>query len=262
VEGLVVVCVGAAAGLAGFTQGVAGFGSTLVALPVLGAVMDARAATPLGCLMALTINLCLLARLHGRVAWRELFMLLGASVPGMALGAWTLWDAPEALLKGLLGAYLVWCGLRGQLGQRGQLSCPASEGAPHRHTGKSLPGGVATGFAAGFLGVAIGVNGPPVVAWASRRLPGRDVLRGTLAGYFLAAGVAIVGSQWAAGLVTSRVMTLFGLSLPVLVTGLAVGAMLCGRISESAFRRAVYGLLMAAGAGLVWQGLDKALAGV
>lgn len=252
-EGLVLACVGAAAGLAGFTQGLAGFGSTLVALPVLGAVMDARAATPLGCLMALAINICLLARLRGRVAWRELFMLLGASAPGMALGAWTLWDAPEALLKGLLGAYIAWCGLRG---------FRASEMRPRSAIGNSLSGGVATGFAAGFLGVAIGVNGPPVVAWASRRLPGRDVLRGTLAGYFLAAGVAIVGSQWAAGLVTSRVITLFGLSVPVLLAGLGVGAMLCGRISESAFRRAVYGLLMAAGAGLVWQGLDKALTGV
>ncbi len=245
-------CVAAAAGLAGFTQGLAGFGSTLVALPVLGAVLEARTATPLGCLMALGVNICLVARLRGRVAWRELVVLLMASVPGMALGAWMLWDAPEALLKGLLGAYLVWCGARGV--------ATAGRGIPSI-VGMALPGGVATGLVAGVLGVAIGVNGPPVVAWASRRLVGRDVLRATLAGYFLAAGVGIVGSQWAAGLVTPRVLWLFGLSLPALGLGLAAGATFCGRISEPAFRRVVFTLLTVAGCGLLWQAANTTAAG-
>lgn len=242
----------AAAGLAGFTQGLAGFGSTLVALPVLGAVLPARVATPLGCLMALAVNVCLLFGLRGRVARRELTVLLAASTPGMALGVWTLWDAPEALLKLLLGGYIVWCGARGLV---------AAATGPDR-PGASWPGAVATGLAAGFLGVAIGVNGPPVVAWASRRLASRDVLRATLSGYFLAAGAAIVGSQWAAGLVTPQVLGLFGMSLPALAAGLACGGMLCGRISETGFRRAVYGLLTTAGTGLVWQGLDKAGLGI
>jgi len=245
--------VGAAAGLAGFTQGLAGFGSTLVALPVLGAVLPARAATPLGCLMALAINACLIARLRGRVSWRDLGLLLAASLPGMALGAWMLGDAPEALLKGLLGGYLIWCGARGYR---------AASRPPHAPAGGRLADGAAAGLAAGFLGVAIGVNGPPVVAWASRRMTCRDALRATLAGYFLAAGTGIVGAQWAKGLVTPQVLGLFALSLPALAVGLTAGALLCGRISEPGFRRAVFGLLTAAGVGLVWQALDKVRLGV
>jgi uncharacterized membrane protein YfcA len=241
--------VAAAAGLAGFTQGLAGFGSTLVALPLLGAVLPARAATPLGCLMALGINACLIARLRGRVAGRDLSLLLAASLPGMAVGAWMLGDAPEALLKGLLGGYLVWCGARGYRA--------ASRPPPAPARGR-LAGGAATGLLAGFLGVAIGVNGPPVVAWASRRIVCRDALRATLAGYFLAAGTGIVGAQWARGLVTSQVLWLFALSLPALAVGLAGGTVLCGRISEPGFRRVVFGLLTAAGLGLVWQAFDKA----
>lgn len=255
---LIVVIVGVAAGLAGFTQGLAGFGSTLVALPVLGAVLDPRTATPLGCLMALAVNVCLVARLRGRVAWRELFVLCAASLPGMALGAWMLWDAPEALLKGLLGTYLVWFGLRGLYGAGRET--PLSTGSGHGPG--SAAGTTAVGLAAGFFGVSIGVNGPPVVAWASRRLADRAVLRGTLAGYFLAAGFGIVGSQWAAGLVTTRVLALFGASVPALAVGLAAGGFLCGRVSDAGFRRVVFALLTAAGAGLAWQALDIARAAI
>ncbi|MFZ5813166.1 MAG: sulfite exporter TauE/SafE family protein [Thermodesulfobacteriota bacterium] len=250
-DALIVVIVGVAAGLAGFTQGLAGFGSTLVALPVLCAVLDPRTATPLGCLMALAVNVCLVARLRERVAWRELFVLCAASLPGMALGAWMLWDAPEALLKGFLGAYLVWFGLRGLRGAGRKTSSPVGGQGPGNAAGTA-----AVGLAAGFFGVSIGVNGPPIVAWASRRLADRAVLRGTLAGYFLAAGFGIVGSQWAAGLMTARVLTLFGASVPALAAGLAAGGFLCGRVSDAGFRRVVFALLTAAGAGLAWQALD------
>ena len=52
------------AALAGFTQGFAGFGSTLVAMPMLVALLGVRTAVPVGCLMAVTINVMLTQRLR------------------------------------------------------------------------------------------------------------------------------------------------------------------------------------------------------
>lgn len=241
----VLLGVAGAACLAGFTQGLAGFGSTLVALPLLGLFLDARVSTPLGCLVAFCINVCLVARLRGRVAMGDLGLLLLASLPGMALGAMLLGRAPDALLKGFLGIFVVGFALA-SLMRRGLA-----------RGGGGGYGLAAAGLAAGFLGVSIGVNGPPVVAWASRRAYDRDALRATLAGYFLVAGVFIVGAQFSQGLVTARVWELFLASLPGMAAGLAGGAALCGRIDERHFRRVVHGLLAAAGGALCVQALDK-----
>ena len=53
-----------AAGLGGCVQGLTGFGSTVVALPLLGLALPVRDAVAVGCLMALATNLLLIFRLH------------------------------------------------------------------------------------------------------------------------------------------------------------------------------------------------------
>lgn len=230
----------AAAGLAGFTQGLAGFGSTLVAMPVLVTVLDMRAATPLCCLLALCINLGLGARLRRCVQRRELGLLLACSAPGVGLGAWVLAAAPEETLRTLLGA-----------GVLGMALLSLCTGRPRRAPG---PGWAAlTGLVAGSLGVSIGVNGPPVVAWASRQAWDRDALKATLYAYFLCAGLVIVGIQAGQGLITPRVLGLFGLALPALAVGMAAGHLCSGHLDETAFRRLILALLAATGAVLMVQ---------
>lgn len=231
-----------AAALAGFTQGLAGFGSTLVAMPLLVTALPVRAAVPLACLLGLAINLALGVRLRRHARRRELALLLACSAPGAGLGAWVLAAAPEAALRVLLGA-----------GVLGLALLSLAAGRPRRAPG---PGwAVLAGLAAGSLGVAIGVNGPPVVAWAARQDWGRDALKATLLAYFLFAGAAIVAIQAAQGLCTPRVLGLFGLALPALAAGLTAGHACSGRLDEAVFRRLVLALLAASGAALLVQGL-------
>jgi hypothetical protein len=232
----------AAAALAGFTQGLAGFGSTLVAMPLLVTALPVRVAAPLCCLLALCINLVLGARLRRHAQRRELGLLLACSAPGAALGAWVLAAAPESVLRLLLGA-----------GVLGMALLSLAAGAPRRAPG--LGWAVLSGLVAGSLGVAIGVNGPPVVAWASRQNWGRDALKATLMAYFLCAGVVIVAIQAGEGLITRQVLLLFALALPALGLGMAAGHACSGRLPEAAFRRLVLALLAATGAVLLVQGL-------
>jgi uncharacterized membrane protein YfcA len=234
-----------AAALAGFTQGLAGFGSTLVAMPLLITLLPVREAAPLGCLLALITNLALVlgARLRCYVQRRELALLLICSAPGTALGAWVLAAAPEAALRALLGA-----------GVLGMALLSLAAGRPRRAPG--LGWAVAAGLAAGSLGVAIGVNGPPVVAWAARQGWGRDAFKATLFAYFLCAGMANVAIQASQGLATPHVLGLFALGLPALTAGFTAGHACSGRLDEAVFRRVVLALLAVSGAALLAQGLN------
>ena len=231
-----------AAALPGFTQGFAGFGSTLVALPLLGAVLPVRMAVPACCLMAVTINLLLASRLRPHIEWRPLGRILAFSLPGMALGAVVLGLAPAPVLKAMLGAAILLVSLH-------SLATPAKTPRP----GPLLA--PLAGFTAGFFGVCIGINGPQIVAWASRQCFDRDRLKGTLAAYFFLAGVVIVGVQTAEGLVDQEVLGLYMITLPALGAGVWAGFAASGRMSEEAFRKAVLIFLAATGTILLGQAI-------
>ncbi|EMG36699.1 putative permease [Desulfocurvibacter africanus PCS] len=237
---LTLVAITAAAGFAGFTQGFAGFGSTLVALPLLGMVLDVRTAVPVCCLMALVVNVVLVARLHRHVQRGPLGWLIVASLPGMAVGTWMLGIAPEGLLKGLLGASVLLTVVHSLRSDQPKV--------PSRKEWVAL-----AGLLAGCLGVCIGINGPPIVAWAARQPWSRSALKATLTSYFLLAGIGIVGVQTANGLVTRHVLLLFVVAIPALAAGLWAGGAYCGRMSDTAFRRCVLALLAITGATLLWQ---------
>ena len=261
--------VSAAALAAGFTQGFAGFGSTVIALPLLVTVLGMRVAVPLGCLMALAINVALVGRMFGHVRRGPLAMLLLTSLPGMAVGGRLLSVAPEAWLEGLLGAMVLAFTVFAARSASGGDNAPVhgeAEGAaspaggvasvqdavrgpaPLRHVTT-----VAVGLVSGALGAAVGINGPPVVAWAMRQGWGRHALKATLAGYFLLAGVGIVGAQGVHGEITGRVLLLFCVGLPALAAGLYGGHLCFGRLDEATFRKVLLGLFAVSGAGLLWR---------
>jgi uncharacterized membrane protein YfcA len=236
-----IVLLSLAAFCGGFIQGLTGFGSTLVALPVLAMALDLKLATPICCLMAVAINIVLTGRLHGHIRWPALRLLILAALPGMALGARSLLVVPGDWLKlALAVAVLVFVAgawLRGG----------------SRRPGRLL--GLAAGFVAGCMGAAIGVNGPPIVAWVSRQGYDRNAARATLTTFFLLAGIGVVASQAVAGLVTADVLRAFAVAVPALLLGLGAGMAGCGRIGEKGFARAVLVVLALSGTSLLVQGV-------
>ena len=158
------LCVAAFCG--GFTQGLAGFGSTLVALPLLAMVMDMRLAVPVCTTLAVCLNVVLTSRLRGHIQGGTLRLLIVASLPGMPLGAHMLGAVPGYWLKGFLALAILAFVLhtwRGTCSTR-----PAGRGF-----------GIAAAFLSGCMGGAIGVNGPPIVAWICRQGFDRDAMRAT-----------------------------------------------------------------------------------
>ncbi|MGE4539379.1 MAG: sulfite exporter TauE/SafE family protein [Desulfovibrio sp.] len=246
-EPSIIILLAVAALCGGFTQGLAGFGSTLVALPMLALVMDLRVATPVCCLLAVTLNIILTGKLRGHIVWPALALLLGASLPGMAIGAHALRSISDVLLKGALGLAVL--AFVGHALRRRDTGSRAGTGL-----------GLLAGFTAGCMGAAIGVNGPPVVAWISRQGYDRNGVRATLTAYFLLAGVGVVSAQYLAGLLNREVWTRTAVAAPALVIGLAAGMACCGRIGERAFSRVMLGVLGLSGVSLLAQAAWSAFA--
>lgn len=213
--------------LAVFTQSALGFGSALIAMPLLALAVGIHTATPLVGLVGNTISLLILARNWRLVDVQSARRLIISSWLGIPIGLVLLTQAPEHLVKGLLGALLIVFGLYNLLQFR----------LPTLHQ----PGvAYLLGFVAGILGGAYNTNGPPVIIYGMiQRWPPQQ-FRATLQGFFASTGIVIVLGQGMIGLWTADVFRLYGCALPFVLVAIALGSKCNRAMSQGQFAHIVY----------------------
>jgi uncharacterized protein len=176
------------------------------------------------------------------LAW----MLPGAIV-GIALAyLFAAHVDPDAVL-GLVGAIsIVFGGYRLWLARRGGTVAD----------GRS-PGWVGTlaGVASGFTSQIAHAGQPPFQMWVLPRGLQRDVLVGTTAIFFAATNWLKVPAYYALGQFSRANLTAAALLMPVAIASTVAGVWLVRRVSPARFYTAIYLLMIAVGAKLVWDAL-------
>jgi uncharacterized membrane protein YfcA len=99
--------------LAGLIQGLSGFGSVLLSLPVLILFLDVKTAIPLVALIALALNVQLLIQLRQHLEWRRVYPLLAGTLLGVPAGVFLLKHLDTSLIQIVLGAVLIGYALYG-----------------------------------------------------------------------------------------------------------------------------------------------------
>jgi len=220
--------------LAGFVQGLSGFGSVLLSLPLLVLFLDIREAIPLVNLMGVILTVVLIAQLRAHWEWGRIWPLLAGACPGIPVGVWLLKRMDPAHVQAVLGAVLVAYALYGLL-------CKLPIG---KWSGRWA---YLFGFLAGGLGGAISASGPPVIVYTSLQAWTKDQIKVTLQGFFVASGLLIGVFHAAGGLTTRRVILLFLVTVPTLLAGTWAGSLLYGTFREEDYRRVMLVLLGALG---------------
>ncbi len=215
-----------------FVRSALGFGEALVAVPLLALVMPVTVAAPIAALVSITVAAVVVVQDWRQVHWSSAARLVLATLAGIPIGLMLLTRAPEPLVKSVLALVIIvfsMQALRGPAGWR-----LAGEG-----------GAWIFGLAAGVLGGAYGMNGPPLAVYGSARQWSPSQFRATLQGYFLPASAAGMIGYWSIGLWTSSVTRLYLTSLPVVVVAIVLGRMVNKRMSGRRFAVAVYMSLLA-----------------
>jgi hypothetical protein len=221
-----------------FVRGTLGFGNALLAMPLLALTVGIRVATPLVALVSFTVAILMLLGNWRNVELQSAWRLVLASFLGIPPGLWLLQEAPEALVKGLLGVVLVLFGLFNLT----TLRLPVL-------TWK--PAAFGFGFLAGVLGGAYNTNGPPIIVYGVLARWTPEQMRATLQGYFLPAGTLILAGHGLAGLWTPEVLRIYGLTLPLVLLALLAGSRLSRVIPQGRFDTLIYGALIAMGVLLI-----------
>ena len=113
----------------------------------------------------------------------------------------------------------------------------------------------AFGFAAGVLGGAYGMNGPPLAIYGSLRRWSPEHFRATLQAYFLPASAAGMAGYWIGGLWTPSVNRFYFDSLPGVLIAIFIGRAVNRRLTGRSFISWIHVCLVAIGGILLLKGI-------
>ena len=220
-------------------EGIAGFGSTVMALPFVILLIGLKQAVPLLSSLNLLLALFLICRSRRNIVWREyLFIVLnvGAGVP---VGLFMMDRLPQKILIGLLTFFTLAVGaggIRKTLKDR-----PVAADRGHK---KNLLSCLIL-FCGGIFQGAFSSGGPLVVTYAAKAIPEKNTFRATLPLLWFTTNF-IMNLKWIwAGNVWSRPLFLHFLwALPFIGAGMLLGDHLHRKVDQKKFTLLVYGLLI------------------
>jgi uncharacterized protein len=222
-----------------FTQTVAGFGTALIAMPLLISALGVQAAAPLVAIVAIAAEVILLIRYRHAINLRTVGSLSAASLIGIPLGVFVLQRADERFVLALLGVIITGYALYALL----NLRLPEIK-HPNWAYGFGFVGGVLSG--------AYNTGGPPVVIYGSCRRWSPQEFRSNLQGYFLLNSITTIISHTLAHHYTPFVWQTFLFAFPGAMLGLAFGISLDKYINPLLFRKIVMVLLFFLGLNLIF----------
>jgi uncharacterized membrane protein YfcA len=228
--------------LATFIRSALGFGEALIAVPLLALSMPVQVAAPLAVLVSITVAVVVVIQDWRNIHVRSASWLVLSTLFGIPLGLLLLKTVPESIVKSLLGGFIIAFAIYSLTGHK-----------PELHNDRLAP---LFGFAAGILGGAYGMNGPPLVVYGFLRGWQPAQFRATLQGYFLIASIVGMAGYAIAGLWTRLVSVYFLLSLPLALLAIFLGRALHRRLSSSRFLVCVNVGLALIGVLLLKQGLN------
>ena len=172
-----------------FIRGITGFGSGLIAVPLLALSQPLHFVVPLVLALDFTASLVLGGTNNKKADWNEIRVLLPSGLIGACIGAFALLKMPPTPLLVTLGVFTMFVGFRNVFGLKpvGQLSRVWA---------------VPAGLAGGGAGALFGTGSPPYIIYLSRRLQDKSAVRATFSwliaidggfrlGLFLVAGLLL-----------------------------------------------------------------------
>jgi hypothetical protein len=226
--------------LAYFVRGMAGFGSGLIAVPLLSLVLPVTAVVPLVVSLDYLGSASQGIKNLDQIAWKEQLALVPFMLVGVGLGLYLLQAVPTAALSRALGAFVIVYAVYQVL------PLPALRG--------SRLFAIACGLLGGLIGTLFGSGGPFYVIYLNLRNLKKTTFRATFASNFLIDGGIRLVAYVILGLFRWETLVSMAGALPIVVAGLFLGGHIQTRFSQRVFVWLISALLMASGAGLLFKG--------
>lgn len=220
-------------------KGLSGFGSGLIAVPLLAFFLPITFIVPLLGLLSYSGTIAQSVQLRRQVMWRDVWPLLPFSLAGISLAVWLLVNLdPQLLVRGLalfVVAYSIYA----------LLPIPDLRG--------SRWWAIPAGSLGGIVGALFGTGGPFYVIYLKLRGLDKGQFRASIVLIFLVDGGVRIMGYALSGLYTTNVILMLLILLPVLVLAMLVGNHLHIKLNQVYFNRLISSLLLVSGVMLLYK---------
>jgi len=224
--------------VAGWVQGVSGFGSALIAIPLLSLIIDIKMAVPLCSLASTVIATYMTLQLRNSFDLKKIGPLCMGSIPGIAVGATLLKTVPSHIIETVMGVFLIVYGLYNLF-----FTIPPKR--IHRRWG------YLAGFLTGAIGAALSAGGPPTIIYTTLNNWTKDEIKATLSGFFCFASYIVIVAHLVTGVTTLDVFKTFLVSGPFILLGTALGTYCYRFFKKDVYLKVVFVCLIAMGAMMI-----------
>jgi uncharacterized membrane protein YfcA len=173
--GLIVVTI------AGVIQGLTGFGSALVMVPVLSMFLSPREVVPITLVLGTIMNLVIMVQARRSVDRRMLLPLFVPALVGIPIGTLVLLVLPAPFLRILIGGVIISFSLALLAGFSMEIRNERVASVP-------------IGFASGVLNGSITMSGPPLILFFQNQGMDRARFRANLVTFFFVTNVVTMAS--------------------------------------------------------------------
>lgn len=224
-----------------FVRGITGFGSALVAVPLLSLMLPVTVVVPIVILLDYLGSLSHGVHHRKQVLWREIFPLTPFTLSGIVTGLYLMKSVDPLTLSIALGLFVMLYAFYALL------QITPQQG--------SRLWAIPMGFLAGVVGTTFGTGGPFIVIYLTLRNLDKLTFRGTIAMIFFIDGGMRLAGYVAAGLFTEEQLwwTLF--SIPLAAAAMWVGGKIHTGLTQRQFVQIVSVVLLASGSALLGKGL-------
>jgi len=218
--------------------GICGFGSTLIAVPLMAHFLPLKVVIPVIVLVDCVASVRQGLRLHTGMNKPELLAMLPFILAGMLVGAWVLVKTPGNILLPLLGVFVMVYGLYYALRQESVFRVARWTAAP-------------IGLFAGAISSLFGMAGPLYVMYLVGRGSSPDQIRATMPVIFSFTTIGRIALFAAIGLITQDVLVMAAILAPVMLAGVWCGNRWHARFTRAKLVRAIGAVLTLSGASLL-----------
>lgn len=219
--------------IAYMVKGISGFGSGLIAIPLLAFFLPLAIIVPALGLLSYGGTIYQSWSLRQHVAWRDVLPLLPFSLVGITLALWLLVNLDTNTLTFALGLFIVAYALYSLF--------VLSELRGSRRWA------ILAGSLGGFISAIFGTGGPFYVIYLKLRQLNKSQFRASIAMVFLIDGGARISGYALSGLYVQQVLWLVVILLPVLVLAMWLGHRLHHQINQKKFNQIINILLCGSG---------------
>ncbi|MDP3093548.1 MAG: sulfite exporter TauE/SafE family protein [bacterium] len=227
--------------LASLVGGTVGFGSNLIAMPLILTFLAKEPAISSMAIANIVLGGFLIRKIPGKANLRLGAILFLSSLAGMPIGIWILKVIPMEIMKVLVGSLAIFFVLA---------VCSGKIRLP-----KSVFLTSVAGFFSGLLSTSTNMSGPPVVLLLMGQDIPKDEFRKTLTAFFLSIGIVSLLLFFANQIVNSQGAVLGLIAAPFVILGAFFGNMISEKLPQKLFRFLAMAIVLLSGACGIFSGL-------